>query len=413
MTVRDDVRQHFEREAVRHPVPPGLRATAQVHARGRVIERRSAQWIAGAVAALLAVAIIAGLVAVGGYRRAHNAPAVRPSPSTSPLHPTAKGPIPTGVPVVLYWRTVTADGLYAASWSGAVYKLPTLPIYEGLAVQSPDGSRVALGFLAYDTTTGAQQPLPFGPNPSVTVSWADDSRHLCLVRVVGGDGSPSDISVGLPGSPETKLARLGVNAQQSPGPTVLSCSYINRKVVVAQVGFGRDTHDLWVLNWDTGAVEYHRTYRVPTKYGVIDGTFTVASPDAQYVAETDAVTGSATIRRLADDTVVAHLDGEEVHGFSWHGDRVLATPRLPNVDLVNGATTDPAVIDWRTGKTVWQSPVGAAFRGRLAAQPGGSGIALDLRSGVHGAIWMIGSDGTGRQVDADIDALVTGLVGLV
>jgi hypothetical protein len=412
MTVRDDVRQHFEREAVRHPVPSGLRATAQVHARGRVIERRSAQWIAGAVAALLAVAIIASLVAVGGYRRAHNVPAVRPSLSASPLHPTAKGPIPTGVPVVLYWRTVTADGLYAASWSGAVYKVPTLPIYDGLAVQSPDGSRVALGFLAYDTTTGAQQPLPFGPNPSVTVSWADDSRHLCLVRVVGGDASPSDISVGLPGSPETKLARLGVNAQQSPGPTVLSCSYINRKVVVAQVGFGRDTHDLWVLNWDTGAVEYHRTYPVPTKYGTVAGVYTVASPDAQYVAETDAVTGSTSIRRLADDTVVAHLDGKEVHGFSWHGDRVLATPRQANVDLVNSATTDPAVIDWRTGKTVWSS-VGAVFGGRLEAQPGGSGIALDLLSGGHRGIWMIGSDGTGRQVDTDIQFLVTGLVGLV
>ena len=413
MTVREDVRKHFDREAVRHPVPPGLRATTLAGARSRVTDRRSPQWIAGAVAALLAVAIIAGLVAVGGYRRAHNVPAVRPSPSASPLHPTAKGPIPTGVPVVLYWRTFTADGLYAASWSGAVYKVPTLPIYEGLTAQSPDGSRVALGFLAYDTTTGAQQPLPFGPNPSVTVSWADDSRHLCLVRVVGGDASPSDISVGLPGSPETKLARLGVNAQQSPGPTVLSCSYINRKVVVAQVGFGRDTHDLWVLNWDTGAVEYHRTFPVPTKYGTVAGIYTVASPDAQYVAETDAVTGSATIRRLADDTVVAHLDGEEVHGFSWHGDRVLATPRQPNVDLVNSATTDPAVIDWRTGKTVWQSPAGAAFGGRLAAQPGGSGIALDLRSGVNRAIWMIGSDGAGRQVDGDIDALVTGLVGLV
>jgi len=193
---------------------------------------------------------------------------------------------------------------------------------------------------------------------------------------------------------------------------VLACSHVNRKVVVAQVGFGRDTHDLWVLNWDTGAVEYHRTYPMKTKYGAIAGTFTVASPAAQYVAETDAVTGSVTIRDLADDTVVAHLDGEEVHGFSWHGDRVLASPRQANVDLVNSATTDPALIDWRTGKTVW-SLVGAVFGGRLQAQRGGSGIALDLLSGGHRGIWMIGSDGTGRQVDTDIQFLVTGLVGLV
>lgn len=68
MTVRDDIRMHFEREAVRAPVPPGLRATAAAVARRRASERPSHQWAPALVAAILALAIIAGLVAVNVAR---------------------------------------------------------------------------------------------------------------------------------------------------------------------------------------------------------------------------------------------------------------------------------------------------------------------------------------------------------
>lgn len=69
MTVRDDVRRHFEREAVSYPVPPGLRATTTSAAHRRAHERRSHQSaVPGLVAALLALAIIGGLVAIGVSR---------------------------------------------------------------------------------------------------------------------------------------------------------------------------------------------------------------------------------------------------------------------------------------------------------------------------------------------------------
>jgi len=77
MTVRDDIRMHFEREAVRVPVPPGLRATAAAEARRRASERPSHQWAPALVAAILALAIIAGLVAVHVVR-------TRPVPVTPP-----------------------------------------------------------------------------------------------------------------------------------------------------------------------------------------------------------------------------------------------------------------------------------------------------------------------------------------
>jgi hypothetical protein len=183
--------------------------------------------------------------------------------------------------------------------------------------------------------------------------------------------------------------------------------------VVANVGGLNETSDVWVLDAATGAIKYHRTYPIPTKTNGNVGVFTVASPDAQYLAETDAVTGSATIRRIADGVVVSHLAGMEVHGFSWHGDLVLAAPRLPDVSLVNSSMMNPVVIDWRTSTTLWRSPGGAMFGGRLSAQPDGKAIALDLGVGPHFGIWVVGPDGRGRAVDDHIEFLVTVSVGLV
>jgi hypothetical protein len=170
---------------------------------------------------------------------------------------------------------------------------------------------------------------------------------------------------------------------------------------------------VWVLDATTGVVRYHRTYSRTSKTNANIGAFVVASPDGNYLAETDATTGSAAIRRIADDSVVARLPGMEVHGFSSLGHLVLAAPRQPGVSLVNSSTMSPVVIDWRTGKTLWHSPDGSNLAGRLATQPGGEAVALDLQVGQHTAIWMVSADGTGRAVDKDIQFLLTVLVGLV
>ncbi len=321
------------------------------------------------------------------------------------------GPIPVGTPVVIYWRTVTGDGLYAASWRGPIYKVPTVNLGPGsLAVQSPDGSRLAIGDTVYDTSGGATGVrLP----TDTSVTWADDSRHVCLAKPLPGQGSPSEISYESPGYPAVVLGRLGSQGVQVPGATVLACSATSNRVVVANVDGVNDTSDAWVLDTATGAIRYHRAYPTSTKTEGNAGVFVVASPDGQYLAETDAATGSASIRRIADDSVVARLAGMQVHGFSSYGDLVLAAPRPPAFALDNLSTMDPVVIDWRTGKVVWRSPAGATFGGRLAAQPGGQAIALDLRLGRHWGIWMVGPDGQGRAVDPDIQFLVTVLIGTV
>jgi low temperature requirement protein LtrA len=197
-----------------------------------------------------------------------------------------------------------------------------------------------------------------------------------------------------------------------PGATVLACSATSNRVVVANVGGLNDSSDVWVLDAATATIKYHRTYLKPTKTNGNVGVFVVASPDGQYLAETDAATGSATIRHIPDDVVVSRLSGMEVHGFSWHGDLVLAAPRQPDFSIVNSSMANPVVIDWRTTTTVWRSPAGTSFGGRLAAQPGGKAIAFGLGGAPHYGIWVVGPDGRGRAVDENIQFLVTVLIGL-
>jgi hypothetical protein len=354
-------------------------------------------------------------VALSGCVGGNSTTTANPRPtSASPTAPTVSGPIPVGTPVVLYWRRFAPDGLYAASWTGALYKVPTISLVPGsLEVQSPDGSKLAIGDTVYDTTSGATTPLPFDVTKYGSVTWADDSQHMCLTRRLPGDGSPSEISFVSPSSPPKVLGKFGSQGQQVPGATVLACSATSNRVVVANVGGLNDASDLWALDATTGAIRYHRTYATSTKANGNIGVFIVASPDGQYLAETDAATGSATIRRIPDDTVVARLSGMEVHGFSWRGDLVLAAPRQPDFSIVNSSMMNPVLIDWRTSTTVWSSPAGSSFGGRLAAQPGGKAIALDMWAGQHRGIWVVRPDGRGRAVDPDIQFLVTVLVGLV
>jgi len=68
MTLRDDVRDYFEQESRRLPAPARLRADATARASAAPATTPSLRW-AAVLAALLAVAILAGLLASGQLRR--------------------------------------------------------------------------------------------------------------------------------------------------------------------------------------------------------------------------------------------------------------------------------------------------------------------------------------------------------
>ncbi len=94
MTLREDIREHFEREAGRFPIPHGLReAVSAEAAREGSVERRAANWAAVA-AAVLAVAIVAGLVAFGSLRqKAVPGVVTSPAPKATPAGPQSMATI--------------------------------------------------------------------------------------------------------------------------------------------------------------------------------------------------------------------------------------------------------------------------------------------------------------------------------
>jgi YVTN family beta-propeller protein len=66
---RDEIRDHFERQALRYPAPGGLRVVVVKEAEARAGERRRRQWVPTAVAALVAVAIVAAFLVSGTLLR--------------------------------------------------------------------------------------------------------------------------------------------------------------------------------------------------------------------------------------------------------------------------------------------------------------------------------------------------------
>jgi photosystem II stability/assembly factor-like uncharacterized protein len=73
MTLRDDVRDYFDRESRRLPVPAGLRADVTARAIEVPTARRTIR-LAAVVAGVLAVAIVAALIASGQLRQVLNPP---------------------------------------------------------------------------------------------------------------------------------------------------------------------------------------------------------------------------------------------------------------------------------------------------------------------------------------------------
>ena len=86
MTLRDDVRDYFEREARRVPAPSGLRADVTSRAISARPNGRSAIRWAAVAAALLAATIVIGLVATGAFRQSRGLPAGPPAPATPGTH---------------------------------------------------------------------------------------------------------------------------------------------------------------------------------------------------------------------------------------------------------------------------------------------------------------------------------------
>lgn len=119
--LRTEIREAFESEQAAHPPAPDLRQRVAHRVVTQPGPRSSVQWVAVAVATLLALAVIAGLMSARTAQ--HRTVPVAPKPTAVADY----GPPPAGVPLI-YLADKNHPGWYTGfDWSGkprGTIKLP-------------------------------------------------------------------------------------------------------------------------------------------------------------------------------------------------------------------------------------------------------------------------------------------------
>jgi len=206
--------------------------------------------------------------------------------------------------------------------------------------------------------------------------WADDSRHLCVVKFATTSGGGWRLVAQLPGEADRVVAIIprGSNIAE-PAPVLASCSFRNDRAIVLRTGNGdgMEPTRLWVYRISDGKVLSDYTYSNPGSVEIViassDGLL-IAENSSRSAAQPGAGAPSTIIRRASDRSVVATLDPLlKVMAFSGDGSRVL-------VAVGSGFTTADkpfllSVIDVRTGQATWH---GQGIP--LMSQPDGQDFAI-------------------------------------
>jgi hypothetical protein len=273
--------------------------------------------------------------------------------------------------------------LIGYDWTGqprATVKLDPAVGYAGMA---PDGQVFAVGYGAKggsgELLDRLGQPIQgSGAIPGSTLPmWADDNRHICGLSFDTQTLEYTLVTVA-PGESVKRAALTRDQVVGQGGFRTTACSFRNDQALLVRYN-ATGPSELWTVRLSDGKVTSRYTY--PNAEEVSD---VVASADGSYIAENSSksigqlmgqTAPSTIIRRLSDRSVIATLDPSiGALAFSNDASLVLAftTP------LVGGMPTQLAVIEVRSGRTVWTYSGPGMFGGSVA-QPGGRDFAIYVR----------------------------------
>lgn len=310
---------------------------------------------------------------------------------------TEPGIPPAGTPVIWYtstnpWNSADVPRMVALDWQGQVVGT----MYQPVTVQSPDGSIVGTTTGTYLTAAGerlsALSGIPYFP------VIADDNASVCeLSNTIGGRALDQLwLTTGPVSGPLHAVAPVGGFGARS-GVGIIACSALNDRAVIADTGMN-GTNGVRVIALSTGRVLYQHAYAVAT-------STVFSSHDARYLAELMPVAGSegapftTVIRRTADGTVVARLDGRLAMRFSWDDRAVVTT-----MPLSQPTGRQLQLQEWQTGKVIWRlpTPAGQGEPVFALAQPHGTKIAIaswsQTDTGAPDQLWLVDADGNATQV---------------
>jgi hypothetical protein len=341
-----------------------------------------------------AALVLAGALAINAFGlvlRAEHAPVApgrsalasasasgRPSPSPSPspsASTTAAAPDHD-----LIWYSYVSSNIVASNWSGQVRG--TIALRAG--GQSPDGSKLLGG-----TSAGTAQIIDstgkiLGALPAIRtyIMWADDSSGLCIL---GGNLRGDELQFVSPAGRVTNVASIPPPATPPQVMKLAACSELMHRALVYGYGFGH-VYSVSLISLDDGHVIYRYVYP-----GQVDNV--VASPDGGLVAEQSGAYRPITqIRQMPSGTIVGHLTGDYVHGFSWDGSLMV-------VDTSGYAGAGRAEVMVRSTYDVLWQMADNSFPFVLAP-PNGSEVAVAIGRTPEptGGIYVIHADGRATEI---------------
>jgi hypothetical protein len=365
-------------------------------------------WLA---AAGLALAIgVTGLVVAligeqAGARRVMPSPTQQVNVDTEPplpYYPVASYPPPPvtfpdvvpprGVPLI--WATRPWEQLpgrlrlHALDWDGReVGRLEVLCDGRCFVQQSPDGHRLlaASGERA-DILDETGRPVGQVPTDAV-VSWADDSRHLCLVRAlpsVSGTVQRAALELAEPGSGASRLVATVEGTVWYRGAWLLRGCSVRADRAVLALQNSAVISGIRAIQLSTGRVVYLSDDLLPPPGPVCNPCHLapplIVSTDGAVAVE-NLASGAARQRDLATGATspwaLQPLD-EATIALSWGG-------RL--------AVTSRRVVDVASGRAVWRAP---SVVEHVVAQPDGDAVLVVLASrlGAESQMRIVHPDGS-------------------
>jgi len=299
---------------------------------------------------------------------------------------------PRGVPLIWVtrpWEQLPGRlRLHALDWSGREVGRLEVPCNSQCFVQqSPDGRRLLIarheraGILDENGRALGQVPT------DAVVSWADDSRHLCLVRALPaslGTVQRAALELAEPGSGAPRLVATVEGTVWYTGAWLLrGCSVRTDRAVLALQN-SAVISGIRAIQLSTGRLVYHSDDPLPPPGPVCNPCHLapplIVSTDGEVAVE-NLASGAARQRDLATGVTspwaLQPLD-EATIALSWGG-------RL--------AVTSRRVVDVASGRAVWRAP---SVVEHVVTRPGGDDVLLVLAShlGAESQMRIVHPDGS-------------------
>jgi hypothetical protein len=371
--LRSEIRAAFEREQAGRAPANAMRGQVVEAVVSRSRPSRNFQWVAVVAAALLGIAVVAGLMST---RLAHRASVPAATPNASPI--AEYGPPPAGVNLLYARDPVHPTWLIGYDWTGNPRGTIKLDPAVGGVGMAPDGQEFSVGYGAKggsgELLDRLGKPIPgTGAIPGKAGPiWADDNRRMCGVSFDLQTFEWTFVTV----APGEAVKSLGVIARETDGGgqtgiRIGACSVRNDQAILVRTTVSWPA-EIWVVRVSDGKVLSHTTYSNSSS----PLSNLVASRDVVYIAENSTKSTSqigdgapsTIIRRVSDKSVVARLDPSmAVLAFGGNDQSVLVTTS----PWVGQQPIHLAIVDLRSGNVLWRYD-GPETLGTYLAEEGGN-----------------------------------------